>query len=958
MAGRFPLLAALRRHSHSQETCHRQGSHSDSSFVTKATGEAFRPGHRRQEHAPPQLRLLGPVLKQIWILDLPPKHCRGRPARLQHGGGLPTETTAHAMRLLALLSAALGVSQSSAQVDCNSLAESPAVSLDEFSPVSYQTAKWTFGFDASAATASGYLDCLDHWEFRYRNTEDYDLLYDKQESTKTWWALLLLPPTQTDYAVTVSIPGLDMEGQIRPVFTNGFEGPWTSQEVVAGMSPIWQAGWDANSAGVGPAEDCPPTTVRFSDRYPVVSQVNMSDPIAEVVVSKDETMLLDGSTPRILVLKVFGCLLWDQDEANDGIELTADKVLVVGKFLVGSEAQPLATSATITLSGHRPEEADAGGETSNSFVYPADCEDGDTGVYSGCEYRASWVFEGDPSEIETTVRFELCTADTSPSDGSGKWTGIGFSSDSSMVNSDILACKFLSDGSIDILDGWSTGYVRPEPDYDCVDDRSSGCQADGELLSYGTEDGREFCCTVRREIFTQDDKDYDLSTEMHILFAKGTLDGDGELTQHTYSEVTEKLLLSEGTSATAAAEYYGIIGTKALIVYGGGTLEIHGRPTTSWTVLDENARQGDTSIVVKEPVNWRPGETIRIASSGWKRRQNNGRGEPDVRVVDYVEADGKTVHLTQALSNRHMGEIFTVVDERGREFGHDRRTEVALMQRNVRIQGDETSSTTGLGGHTLYFRKARIILRYAEFTGMGQDNTQSRYPVHFHLFGDASDCHLQGILIRDSLFRGLTLHGTQNLLVEDSVLYKNKDKMIWFEEGSEEGNVLKNNYIDSGKEGIWFENFNNDLIGNHIVDVDKCFDYRLDDGQPPPVDFGTFKGDPRLEGGDTTNGMIMPVGSRRVISTATWPFGKNVDNTCHTAIKVYDMWKHMYSCDKDFVWNCGWPESPMATMTFEKLTVYKVKIAGSGYWSGYHHYKNCRFSEICSSLGNGGASKR
>jgi len=119
---------------------------------------------------------------------------------------------------------------------------------------------------------------------------------------------------------------------------------------------------------------------------------------------------------------------------------------------------------------------------------------------------------------------------------------------------------------------------------------------------------------------------------------------------------------------------------------------------------------------------------------------------------------------------------------------------------------------------------------------------------------------------------------------------RGKNKLIWLEEGSEERNQILRNFIASDDDfsGIWYENMNNDVIGNHIVTTRTCFDYRLDDNNPTAVDFGTFVNDPRNLGITTANGYLIPIGSSRVISSATWPFGKHEGNYCHSSNKIVD----------------------------------------------------------------------
>jgi hypothetical protein len=73
----------------------------------------------------------------------------------------------------------------------------------------------------------------------------------------------------------------------------------------------------------------------------------------------------------------------------------------------------------------------------------------------------------------------------------------------------------------------------------------------------------------------------------------------------------------------------------------------------------------------------------------------------------------------------HWGELDPNIDERA---------EVALLTRNIVIQGDESSDTDGFGGHFIVnagFAAAHI--EGVEFFRMAQKGILGKYPIHFHM---------------------------------------------------------------------------------------------------------------------------------------------------------------------------------------------------------------------------------
>ncbi|CAE7577264.1 cemip2 [Symbiodinium sp. CCMP2456] len=97
----------------------------------------------------------------------------------------------------------------------------------------------------------------------------------------------------------------------------------------------------------------------------------------------------------------------------------------------------------------------------------------------------------------------------------------------------------------------------------------------------------------------------------------------------------------------------------------------------------------------------------------------------------------KTIYLTAPLELgpwfQHISTFFVrPLDE---EY-IDLSAEVALLSRNVKIQGDPTSELDQWGGHTQVAFGGIYRIENAEFYRMGQTGEMSRYPIHFHITQD------------------------------------------------------------------------------------------------------------------------------------------------------------------------------------------------------------------------------
>ncbi|MGI8911283.1 MAG: G8 domain-containing protein [Rubrobacteraceae bacterium] len=230
------------------------------------------------------------------------------------------------------------------------------------------------------------------------------------------------------------------------------------------------------------------------------------------------------------------------------------------------------------------------------------------------------------------------------------------------------------------------------------------------------------------------------------------------------------------------------MGDKGLGVMGG-TLEVHGENRLSWTKLGAHAAKGSNKITLSETPDWRPGDRIAIASTDYDRSQDE---EATVTSVS-----GNTVTLDRQLQYAHWGTVQTFD---GKPV--DERAEVALLSRNVTIQGEPVSSASGFGGQIMVMdmtmngmtQHATARLEGVELKAMGQKNILRRYPLHFHMLGDGgANSYLKDSSIHHTFNRCVTIHGTNQLQVHDNVCFDHIGHGFFFEDGAETDNFLEGN---------------------------------------------------------------------------------------------------------------------------------------------------------------------
>ena len=203
----------------------------------------------------------------------------------------------------------------------------------------------------------------------------------------------------------------------------------------------------------------------------------------------------------------------------------------------------------------------------------------------------------------------------------------------------------------------------------------------------------------------------------------------------------------------------------------GGTLNLHGDRTHTWTKLAQTAAAGSTSIQVLDAAGWRVGDEIVLASTDFDPRQ------AERRTISAIT--GNTITLDKKLDYMHFGKITFDVDERG---------EVGLLTRNIKLQASADAETSFYGGHVMAMGASKMFVEGVEFNRMGQNLTLARYPIHWHLVGDAKGQYIRNAAIHDTYNRCVTVHGTNNLQVENNVTYNTVGHCFFLEDGIETGN--------------------------------------------------------------------------------------------------------------------------------------------------------------------------
>jgi len=317
----------------------------------------------------------------------------------------------------------------------------------------------------------------------------------------------------------------------------------------------------------------------------------------------------------------------------------------------------------------------------------------------------------------------------------------------------------------------------------------------------------------------------DCNVKLYMLIVQGNLEFD-----RRDIELDANYIFVMGGSFVVGTEAYPFM-QKALItlhgspvsqeipVYGAKTLscrfctlDLHGRPLRdgrTHTKLAQTANAGDEEIWLKEPVDWDADSQIAITSTHY-----NGTFEAsDTAAVVAVTNGGYRLKLASPLIYEHLGETKRFAGGHTAEF----RADVAILSRNVVVQGDPLSRLDKHGAHimlhsrdkshlsildrsqgeSLTARIENIEVRYS-----GQMGRIGRYSIHFHMIGAVKNSYVRKNSIHHTFNRAIAIHGVHYLRVQDNVAFETRGHVYFVEDGLETKNVITGNLGANARENF------------------------------------------------------------------------------------------------------------------------------------------------------------
>jgi len=239
----------------------------------------------------------------------------------------------------------------------------------------------------------------------------------------------------------------------------------------------------------------------------------------------------------------------------------------------------------------------------------------------------------------------------------------------------------------------------------------------------------------------------------------------------------------------------------------------------SWSQLNASLRAGEDVITLKDDCFWEVGDEIVIASTDFDMNQAE-----TFSIVSKISEN--SYQLDHPAVYNHFGEV-EQYSNGAQNWTLDMRAEVGLLNRNIKISGEvDFDSNLSIseqpdyfGGNTMAKHGGSQFFNGVEFSFMGQGGALGRYPVHWHMGANAENQYVKNCAIHHTFNKGITVHGTHKVLLENNVVFESSGHSYFLEDGGENANQFLHNLAISTRNSIE-ENF---LVRNSQDDEAASF---------------------------------------------------------------------------------------------------------------------------------------
>lgn len=360
---------------------------------------------------------------------------------------------------------------------------------------------------------------------------------------------------------------------------------------------------------------------------------------------------------------------------------------------------------------------------------------------------------------------------------------------------------------------------------------------------------------INGELLFDDEADRSLTADWIMIH--------GKLQIGTVDEPFTKKAMVTLTGTDMSQSIMGM-GNRGIMVMGG-ILDLHGVvPEVIWTKINNHAEKGSQNIELIETVDWKVGDEIVIAPTDYYRAGIGGVSITQETIItastgnQLVIADGLNAHrwgllqyATQDGMSLSPSNLLNPpapdTEEKKTPLVLDERAEVGNLTRNIVIQApdDDRWQTSGYGVHIMIMGpQSKAYLDGVAINRGGQRNRLGRYPFHWHMLSysgsqtleDATGQYIKNSTINGSRNRGIVIHGTNGVLVQNNIVFDVQGHGIFTEDAVERRNTIDGNLVlkirnppfgqalkqhetgEKGSSGFWISNPDNFITNNTAAD--------------------------------------------------------------------------------------------------------------------------------------------
>ncbi len=351
-------------------------------------------------------------------------------------------------------------------------------------------------------------------------------------------------------------------------------------------------------------------------------------------------------------------------------------------------------------------------------------------------------------------------------------------------------------------------------------------------------------------------READITLTCDYIIVRGVLNiGEEELPFKHNASITL-------TASDTAQSIMGM-GTRGIVVLGSLNI-ISETPDILWTKIDDHIENGGNQIKLSENTTWSSGDEIVIGPTDYYEAGFGVAISESAYISDITENSlttttllsgfrwGQLQYITNdglSLSNENsIDPPIADTDSTSTPLVLDERAPIGLLTRNVVIQApdDEIWQNAGFGVHIMIMPGATAKVDGVEIKRGGQAGRLRRYPFHWHMLSysgtetldDASGQYLKNSVINQSMNRGIVIHGTNGITVDNNIVYDIRGHGIFLENAVERRNIINNNLVlhvrnpewgiqlmqhevgTFGSSGFWITNPDNTITNNLAADCE------------------------------------------------------------------------------------------------------------------------------------------